>query len=67
MSQAFLIDTNVLSELMRTQPDQQVIRWFDVHVKIKAIAHEKSMLLVTNPRSSPLIKQIEAKLVGSNE
>lgn len=52
---------------MRTQPDQQVIRWFDVHVKIKAIAHKKSLLLVTNPRSSPLIKQIEAKLGGSNE
>jgi predicted nucleic acid-binding protein len=32
MSRAFLIDTNVLSELMRTQPDMQVVRWFDEHV-----------------------------------
>ena len=32
MSRAFLIDTNVLSELMRAQPDMQVEPWFDVHV-----------------------------------
>jgi len=29
---AFLIDTNVLSELMRTQPESAVITWFDRHV-----------------------------------
>ena len=32
MSRALLIDTNVLSEVMRAQPDMQVERWFDVHV-----------------------------------
>ncbi len=26
---AFLIDTNVLSELMRTQPESAVITWFN--------------------------------------
>ena len=29
---AFLIDTNVLSELMRTQPESTVMTWFDRHV-----------------------------------
>ena len=29
---AFLIDTNVLSELMRTQPESTVMAWFDRHV-----------------------------------
>jgi len=29
--QAFLIDTNVLSELMRAQPDKKVFEWFDAH------------------------------------
>lgn len=28
MSQGFLIDTNVLSELMRDKPDTQVLAWF---------------------------------------
>ncbi|MFZ4525585.1 MAG: hypothetical protein ACOYOE_08580 [Chlorobium sp.] len=32
MMTAFLIDTNVLSELMRTQPESAVITWFDRHV-----------------------------------
>jgi toxin FitB len=32
MSHTFLIDTNVLSELMRSKPDPQVISWFDLHV-----------------------------------
>jgi toxin FitB len=32
MSRAFLVDTNVLSELMRTQPDLQVVHWFDMHI-----------------------------------
>ncbi len=32
MSRAFLVDTNVLSELMRSQPDQQVVSWFDMHI-----------------------------------
>jgi len=31
MMQAFLIDTNVLSELMRAQPDIKVFEWFDAH------------------------------------
>ena len=30
--QAFLLDTNVLSELMRAQPELQVITWFDRHI-----------------------------------
>jgi toxin FitB len=28
MSQGFLLDTNVLSELMREQPNQKVLAWF---------------------------------------
>ena len=28
MSQGFLLDTNVLSELMREQPHQKVLAWF---------------------------------------
>jgi len=32
MMTAFLIDTNVLSELMRSQPESAVITWFDRHV-----------------------------------
>jgi predicted nucleic acid-binding protein len=28
MSKGYLIDTNVLSELMREKPDQQVLTWF---------------------------------------
>jgi predicted nucleic acid-binding protein len=31
MNRNFLIDTNVLSELMRAQPDLQVISWFELH------------------------------------
>ena len=31
MSLEFLIDTSVLSELMRAQPDLQVMKWFDMH------------------------------------
>jgi len=31
MEQAILLDTNVLSELMRPQPDVQVLSWFDLH------------------------------------
>ena len=29
MEQAILLDTNVLSELMRPQPDVQVLAWFE--------------------------------------
>ena len=29
MNALFLIDTNVLSELMRVQPDEQVLNWFE--------------------------------------
>lgn len=28
-----MLDTNVLSELMRPAPDEQVLRWFDLHAK----------------------------------
>ena len=31
MSQSFLVDTNVLSELMRTDPAPQVSKWFANH------------------------------------
>jgi len=31
MNSAFLFDTNVLSELMRSQPDVQVLKWFNAH------------------------------------
>ncbi len=31
MEQAILLDINVLSELMRPQPDVQVLSWFDLH------------------------------------
>jgi hypothetical protein len=31
MKQAILLDTNVLSELMRPQPDVQVLAWFDLN------------------------------------
>ena len=31
MIQAFLIDTNVLAELMRVHPDKRVFQWFDAH------------------------------------
>jgi hypothetical protein len=31
MEQAILLDTNVLSELMRPQPDVQVLSWFDLN------------------------------------
>ena len=31
MEQAILLDTNVLSELMRPQPDVQVLAWFDLN------------------------------------
>jgi predicted nucleic acid-binding protein len=31
MKASFLLDTNVLSELMRTQPDEKVLKWFDRH------------------------------------
>jgi len=31
MSSAYLVDTNVLSELMRSQSDEQVLKWFDSH------------------------------------
>jgi predicted nucleic acid-binding protein len=31
MSQSFLVDTNVLSELMRTDPAPQVFNWFANH------------------------------------
>jgi len=31
MSASFLIDTNVLSELMRTQPEEKVLQWFEHH------------------------------------
>lgn len=32
MSASFLIDTNVLSELMRSQPEVQVLNWFERHI-----------------------------------
>ena len=32
MSSSFLVDTNVLSELMRSQPDVHVLEWFDAHI-----------------------------------
>jgi predicted nucleic acid-binding protein len=31
MEQAILLDTNVLSELMRPQPDVRVLSWFDLN------------------------------------
>jgi len=33
MNQAILLDTNVLSELMRPQPDVQVLAWFDLNTE----------------------------------
>lgn len=33
MEQAILLDTNVLSELMRPQPDAQVLSWFDLNTE----------------------------------
>ncbi len=32
MTQHYLLDTNVLSELMRPHPDSQVLAWFAAHV-----------------------------------
>ena len=29
----FMLDTNVLSELMKPVPDERVLRWFDLHAK----------------------------------
>lgn len=29
----FVLDTNVLSELMKPAPDERVLRWFDAHAK----------------------------------
>ena len=31
MNQSVLLDTNVLSELMRRQPDAKVMAWFELH------------------------------------
>ncbi len=31
MEQSILLDTNVLSELMRPQPDEQVLTWFNLN------------------------------------
>jgi predicted nucleic acid-binding protein len=43
MSTGFLIDTNVLSELMRETPDPQVLTWFSVqtvnHLQTSAVTH----------------------------
>lgn len=35
MAQEILLDTNVLSELMRPQPDVQVLVWFDLNTVAK--------------------------------
>jgi predicted nucleic acid-binding protein len=35
MSQGYLIDTNVLSELMREKPDTQVLAWFSQQTPIQ--------------------------------
>jgi len=32
MQQAFLLDTNVISEFMRPEPDANVISWFGTHI-----------------------------------
>jgi len=37
MNSAFLFDTNVLSELMRSQPDVQVLKWFNAHLMLSAL------------------------------
>ena len=43
MSTGFLIDTNVLSELMRETPDPQVLTWFSAqtvnHLQTSAVTH----------------------------
>ncbi len=43
MSQGYLLDTNVLSELMREQPHPQVLDWFAGqtanHLQISAVTH----------------------------
>lgn len=31
MNQKFLLDTNVLSELMRTEPEKKVLDWFEAN------------------------------------
>uniref|UniRef100_Q3APP7 PIN (PilT N terminus) domain n=1 Tax=Chlorobium chlorochromatii (strain CaD3) TaxID=340177 RepID=Q3APP7_CHLCH len=31
MNKRFLLDTNVLSELMKNNPEKKVIQWFDAH------------------------------------
>ena len=33
MNNGFLLDTNVLSELMRERPDTRVLDWFSLHVQ----------------------------------
>jgi predicted nucleic acid-binding protein len=34
MEQAILLDTNVLSELMRPQPDVRVLSWFGLNTEV---------------------------------
>jgi len=49
MEQSILLDTNVLSELMRPQPDAQVLAWFILKPRnVKDFAGIPGLILI-NP------------------
>jgi len=49
MEQSILLDTNVLSELMRPQPDAQALAWFNLKPRnVKDFAGIPGLILI-NP------------------
>ena len=68
MSQGFLLDTNVLSELMREQPHQKVLAWFANqtvdHLLTSAVTHTE---ILTGIALLPAGKRRQAMALAASQ
>ena len=68
MSQGFLLDTNVLSELMREQPHQKVLAWFAnqtvSHLLTSAVTHAE---ILTGIALLPAGKRRQAMALAASQ
>ena len=68
MSQGFLLDTNVLSELMREQPHQKVLAWFANqtvnHLLTSAVTHAE---ILTGIALLPAGKRRQAMALAASQ
>jgi predicted nucleic acid-binding protein len=59
--QMYLIDTNIVSELLRPRPDEGVLRWAQIQpeVDFSAISVEEAMFGLTRKKNQALLQGFE--------